>query len=345
MTEPDPVLPPKSCFESPPLPPLSPLLLRDIGEAGLLKRLHPFCQWVGDDGAVLDPVVGQLVVTTDVLVDGVHFSDLTTPALSVGYRAATANLSDLAAMGSCPLYMVVGLGLPADTAVTWVEELYQGLRACGDPWSVAIVGGDLCRAAQRFVAITALGEVQPGRAILRNQAQVGDWLVVSGCHGSSRAGLALLQDPQLREQGRDPDGAARLIKAHQYPQPRLDGVTLLQPFARVAGMDSSDGLADALVQVCGLSGVDAKVESDQIPMDPALKSLFPQQALEWALYGGEDFELLLSLPPDQAERLVSQLPGSAVIGEVIKATGDPGSVVVEGWGQLDRGRSFAHFGA
>jgi thiamine-monophosphate kinase len=122
-------------------------------------------------------------------------------------------------------------------------------------------------------------------------------------------------------------------------------VPLLQPFARVAGMDSSDGLADALVQVCALSGVDAKVESDHIPMDPALKSLFPQQALEWALYGGEDFELLLSLPPAEAEMLVSQLPGSAVIGEVIKAAGDPGSVMVEGWGRLDQGHSFAHFGA
>lgn len=341
----DPLLPPKRCSESSPLPPPPSLVLRDIGEAGLLKRLHPFCQWVGDDGAVLDAVVGQLVVTTDILVDGVHFSDLTTPALSVGYRAATANLSDLAAMGSSPLYMVVGLGLPADTAVTWVEELYQGLRACGDPWSVAIVGGDLGRAAQRFVAITALGEVQPGRAILRNQAHVGDWLVVSGCHGSSRAGLALLQDPERLRWVPDPEGLARLIKAHQYPQPRLDVVPLLQPFARVGGMDSSDGLADALVQVCALSGVDAVVESDRIPMDPALTALFPSQALEWALYGGEDFELLLSLPPDQAQSLVSHLPSSAVIGEVVKAAGDPGSVVVEGWGPLERGHSFAHFGA
>ncbi len=323
--------------------PLNLLRLKDLGEIGLLQRLRPFCQRVGDDGAILDPISGQVVVTTDVLVDGVHFSDLTTPAFAVGYRAAAANLSDLAAMGSLPVGMVVGLGLPQDTPVAWIEELYQGLNACAEPWGMPIVGGDLCRAAQRFISITALGQVQPGRAIERHRAQVGDYLVVTGSHGSSRAGLALLQDPQGWSPEWDPSQIGHLIKTHQYPQPRLDVLPLLASFERVAGMDTSDGLADALVQVCGASGVDARVEAPQIPMDEGLQLIFPDHTLEWALYGGEDFELLLSLPSAHAHSLVAALPGSAVIGEVVPAVGDPGVVEVIGWGQLDRAQGFAHF--
>ncbi|MGF1574975.1 MAG: thiamine-phosphate kinase [Cyanophyceae cyanobacterium] len=323
--------------------PLNLLRLKDLGEIGLLQRLRPFCQRVGDDGAILDPISGQVVVTTDVLVDGVHFSDLTTPAFAVGYRAAAANLSDLAAMGSLPVGMVVGLGLPRDTPVAWIEELYQGLNACAEPWGMPIVGGDLCRAAHRFISITALGQVQPGRAIERHRPQVGDYLVVTGSHGSSRAGLALLQDRQGWSQEWDPSQIEHLIKTHQYPQPRLDVLPLLASFDRVAGMDTSDGLADALVQVCGASGVGARVEARQIPMDEGLRLIFPGQSLEWALYGGEDFELLLSLPPAHAHALVAALPGSAVIGEVVAPTGDPGVVEVIDWGQLDRAQGFAHF--
>ncbi|MGF1577139.1 MAG: thiamine-monophosphate kinase, partial [Cyanophyceae cyanobacterium] len=141
----------------------------------------------------------------------------------------------------------------------------------------------------------------------------------------------------------DPSQIEYLIKTHQYPQPRLDVLPLLASFDRVAGMDTSDGLADALVQICGASGVDARVAARQIPMDEGLRLIFPDHTLEWALYGGEDFELLLSLPPAHAHSLVAALPGSAVIGEVVPAVGDPGVVEVIGWGQLDRAQGFAHF--
>lgn len=326
-----------------PRDPFTLLTLRDLGEAQLLQRLGSHCQGIGDDGALLnlDPWAGELVVTTDVLVDGVHFSDRTTPAHASGYRAAAANLSDLAAMGSRPLGMVVGLGLPADTPVAWVDELYAGLTDCGDPWGCPIVGGDVCRSPHRFISITALGRVDPGRAIRRHTAQVGDALVVTGVHGSSRAGLALLQDPGLADLDLDPNLQSRWIRAHQYPQPRLDGIPYLASFSRVTGMDTSDGLADALVQICTLSGVDALVE--RIPMDPDLQVHFPDQAQRWALYGGEDFELLLSLPPHDAEQLVKSLPGAVMIGSILPPQGDPGQVQVVGWGSLDRAQGFSHF--
>lgn len=323
-----------------------PQLISEVGEAGLLQIVQRYCpsQVVGDDAAVLEPLQGQLVVTTDVLVEGVHFSDLTTPPHAVGWRSVAANLSDLAAMGSRPQALVIGLGLPASTPIAWVEELYRGMQACSEEWGASLVGGDLCRSPHRFVAITALGAVQPGRAIQRKLAQPGDWLVVTGPHGDARAGLELLLHP---EQGAGVPAAERegLIQAHQYPRPRLDIVPILNGIPdplRIGGMDTSDGLADALIQVCQASGVEATIELQRIPLSAALQQVFPEQALEWALYGGEDFQVLLSLEPAVAQQLLDQLPGSACIGEI---TGwDPkGTVRLQGGEILSRQWAFQHF--
>ncbi|MCJ2543495.1 thiamine-phosphate kinase [Synechococcus bigranulatus str. 'Rupite'] len=321
-------------------------MISEIGEAGLLQIVQRYCpsQVVGDDAAVLEAPKGQLVVTTDVLVEGVHFSDLTTPPYAVGWRSVAANLSDLAAMGSRPQALVIGLGLPSSTPIAWVEELYRGMQACSAGWGSPLVGGDLCRSPHRFVAITALGEVPPGRAIQRKFAQPGDWLVVTGPHGDARAGLELLLHP---EQGSSATAAERewLIKAHQYPRPRLDTLPILDGIPdplRMGGMDTSDGLADALVQLCQASGVTATVDEQRIPISAALRQVFPEQALEWALYGGEDFELLLSLEPGVAQQLLDRLPGSVCIGQV---TGwDPeGTVRLRGGGILSRQQAFQHF--
>jgi thiamine-monophosphate kinase len=332
-------------FSDPPEDSHQLLPISAIGEAGLLQVVQRYCpeQVVGDDAAVLAVPQGQLVVTTDVLVEGVHFSNSTTPPHAVGWRAATANLSDLAAMGSRPHSLLVGLGLPPSTPVAWVEELYQGIQACCAPWGCQVVGGDLCRSPQRFVAITALGSVQPGRAIERKRAQPGDWLIVTGPHGDARAGLELLLHP---EQGSTaPTAQQQLIRAHQYPQPRLDLLPLLAAIPdpmRLAGMDTSDGLADALVQVCQASGVAARIEAERIPISEALQQVFPAQALEWALYGGEDFQLLLSAEPSVAQYLLEKLPGAAWIGEV---TGwDPqGTVRLDNGQILSRQQAFQHF--
>lgn len=324
----------------------SPLLISEIGEAGLLQIVQRYCpaQLVGDDAAVLEAPKGQLVVTTDVLVEGVHFSDLTTPAHAVGWRSVAANLSDLAAMGSRPQALVIGLGLPSSTPIAWVEGLYQGMQACSSSWGSPLVGGDLCRSPHRFVAITALGAVQLGRAIQRKLAQPGDWLVVTGPHGDARAGLELLLHP---DQGSAVAAPERewLIKAHQYPRPRLDCLPVLQGIPaplRIGGMDTSDGLADALVQLCQASGVEARIDVERIPISAALRQVFPAQALEWALYGGEDFELLLSLEPRVAQQLLDRMPGSVCIGEV---TGwDPqGTVRLQGGEILSRQQAFQHF--
>ena len=302
-----------------------PLLVRDLGEHGLLERLQRFCpaDVVGDDGAILttDPS-RSLVVTTDVLVDGVHFSDRTTSPFDVGWRAAAANLSDLAAMGATPLGITVGLSLPGEKTVSWVEEVYRGIDACLKSARTFIVGGDVCRSTVASLAITAFGEVFPSKAIRRNQARVGDAIIVTGLHGLARGGLELLLNCD-RGQDLEPAERRRLIEAHQRPKPRLDVLPYLAaiPDLAIAGMDSSDGLADAIVQICQCSRVGATIYSSSLVVYSGLSKLVPNGAKEWLLYGGEDFELVLCLPKKFASILVEQIGSdAAIIGETTKTS-------------------------
>jgi thiamine-monophosphate kinase len=297
--------------------------IQDIGEQGLLQKLQSFCpsELVGDDAAILEIKSGySLVVTTDMLVDEVHFSDRTTAAEDVGWRGAAANLSDLAAMGAEPMGITVDLGLPGTLAVSWVESLYKGLYDCLQRYQTPIVGGDICRSSVITVAITAFGVVLPQRVIRRSLAQVGDAIAVTGFHGCSRAGLELLLHPQ-KGQHLSQNASKILIEKHQRPNPRLDVIEPLWEIVgdrSLAGMDSSDGLADAILQICRCSSVGAKIDRQAIPISPALSQFVSsKQALEWNLYGGEDFELVLCLPPQSAQALVKRLgEGAAIVGQI-----------------------------
>jgi thiamine-monophosphate kinase len=338
-------------------------LVSDVGEQQLLQHLQRFCpaDLVGDDAAVL-PTRGDrhLVITSDMLVDGVHFSIglanpmvRTTSPADVGWRAAAANLSDLAAMGADPLGITISLGLPSETPVRWLDELYEGMTECLNIYQTPILGGDLCRSPILTLGITALGEVLPTQKILRSVAQPGDVIVATGIHGASRAGLELLLNPQW---GQDLDAEVRtaLKRAHQRPIPRLDVPPLiwqLDPIGRVAGMDSSDGLADAVLQICRASGVGACLWQDRLPMPEAFRqtqALSEQDGLDWALYGGEDFELVLCLPAAIALPFVQQLgKPAAIIGEI---TVERSVVLIDLSGSkpdqvLNLNRGFQHFGS
>lgn len=311
--------------------------LKDIGEHELLKIISKYCDYglacdrnhKGDDAAILD--IGnqqKLVVTTDILVENVHFSDRTTPPHSVGYRAVTANLSDIAAMGAEPLGITVGLSLRGDVEVNWVEQLYQGMQECLQPYGISIIGGDVTRSQVNTIAITALGQVQPQNIIYRHQAQVGDWILITGHHGLSRAGLELLLYPE-KYSHISSETKTKLISSHQYPQPRLDIIKrLYQQLANsslsqtdhfmIAGMDSSDGLADAIIQICQQSRVGANIHLSQLTISPEILVITDYNtAIEWTLYGGEDFELVLCLPPKMAQYLRQIFPDDCqIIGEI-----------------------------
>lgn len=332
--------------------------VRDIGEQGLLARLYPFCpeEMVGDDAALMAIAPNcHAVITSDMLVDGVHFSvgwaspDVyTMSAADVGWRSVAANLSDLAAMGAEPLGITVSLGLPGDLPVVWVEQLYQGMVECLQMHNAIIAGGDVCRSPVITVSITAVGTVRPEQAIRRSRAKPGDAIVVTGAHGASRAGLELLLHPDLGIRLAEGDRTV-LIRAHQRPQPRLDVLPMLHQigvFAQtpphVAGMDSSDGLADAVLQLCRLSGTGAHLDRHLIPVPPALAQWCPaDQILDWALYGGEDFELVLCLPPSQANCLVELIGAqAAIIGTMTDAAA---VVLVDSQGKLpDQYLSLSH---
>ncbi|NJK38528.1 MAG: thiamine-phosphate kinase [Oscillatoriales cyanobacterium RM2_1_1] len=337
--------------------------VQELGEQGILQLVQGFCPGsiVGDDGALFTPDPEQaLVITTDMLVDQVHFSDATMTATDVGWRAAAANLSDLAAMGATPRGITIALGLPGETPVDWVEHLYSGVKACLDRFQAAIFGGDLCRSPVRSIAITAFGQVKPSQVMRRSTCKPDQAIMVTGCHGSSRAGLELLLHPPSEPSLLFDIEKHRLVQSHQRPVPRLDVLPFLQPRwaeepgLTIGGMDSSDGLADAVLQLCRASGVGARVWRDLIPRDVALgKLVSEEQGLEWALYGGEDFELVLCLPFNLAEQLVQDLiqnlgSQAAIIGTTTQNSQvllvdhpDPGQVTVEQELSLDLG--FQHF--
>ena len=375
--------------------------VKDIGEQGLLRILQKFCpaEIVGDDCAVMATNPNQsLAITTDMLVDGVHFSDRTTGPYYAGWRAAAANLSDLAAMGARPLAVTVALAVTADTAVEWVEEFYRGMTACLQEYHTPIAGGDVVRSPVVTVAITAFGQVECDRTIRRSNARSNWAIVATGVHGASRAGLELLLNPEFGQNLAEVDRAS-LILAHQRPKPRLDVLPVVweilgsegamepplsPPLAKggkqdfnspplskagpgevnspplskggpggvqspiaIAGMDSSDGLADAIIQICRASGVGAKVDRPKIPIPHIFSEIVSTEtALDWALYGGEDFELVLFLPMANAELLVEKIGnGAAIVGIAMDSTDiwltDSSGIYPDTILKLDRG--FQHF--
>jgi thiamine-monophosphate kinase len=320
----------------------------DVGEQGVLARLKAFCppHIIGDDGAVLATEAQQaVVVTTDVLVENVHFSDRTTAPEDVGWRAAAVNLSDLAAMGAAPLGLTIGLSLHREVDLDWLDRLYRGFDACARTYDTAIIGGDVCRSPVVSLAITALGQVAPQNILRRDAAYPGDAIAVTGTHGGARAGLELLLHDDFGW-SLTPAQRQLLLNAHRRPRPRLDVLPCLrslQGSRLFAGMDSSDGLADAVLQICRASGVGARLDADAIPIPAALSTLVTrEQALDWALYGGEDFELVLCLPETVAERFVAQIGGqAAIIGKIerdraVQLEGDTPQIL-----SLQRG--FQHF--
>ncbi|MBE9221259.1 thiamine-phosphate kinase [Cyanobacterium stanieri LEGE 03274] len=331
-------------------------LIKDLGEHELLRRLRKYCHpnLVGDDGAVFKVSEGmELVVSSDMLVENVHFSDRTTPPYMVGWRSVAANLSDLAAMGAYPLGITVALSLSPQTPWDWLESLYQGMKDCLDRFDTFIIGGDLTGGKvsaitewRCAIAITALGEVKANQKILRNTAQTGDVIVTTGNHGLSRAGLEILLYPE-KYQDLQENIKQKLILAHQKPQPRLDVIPRLHPYAPITGMDSSDGLADAIIQICQQSNKGARIYLDKIaPCAEILHITDDATALKWTLFGGEDFELVLCLSPEKAEKLIKgDRPLIKRIGEITEEkpiilidNSNPDSEVL-----LDSNEIFNHF--
>ena len=276
--------------------------------------MPPAPDWVitgiGDDGAVVEPARGTLdVVTTDTLVEGVHFERSLVPPADLGHKTLAVNLSDLAAMGATPRVVVLSLVLPATMPATEVETLVGGVLTLAGQHRVALVGGNITRSSGPLVlGMTAIGALKRRRVLTRTGGRPGDELWVTGTLGGAAAGLGWLQ--------RDPTGptpaAAHLttcVERYRRPEPRVRIGTLLGGNrAAHAAVDLSDGLGDGLRQLTQASAVGAVVDGATVPIDDGARRWFETQgvsALDAAIAGGDDYELLVAVPRAGRRRFTS----------------------------------------
>jgi thiamine-monophosphate kinase len=307
---------------------------------------------VGDDAAVVDPGRHDGVITTDMLVDGIHFEVARILPHDLGHKALTVNVSDVAAMGGSPRYAVVSLGLPKDVEAAWVMELYGGMRQAADEHGMTVVGGDTSLADRVTVVVTVTGEVPGGKAVTRAGARPGDRLVVTGPLGAAAAGLRVASGSTAEVRGRLSTEAGRvLVSAHQRPTARVGEGQELARAGATAMMDLSDGLALDLHRMCRQSEVGARVHLEQVPVAPAVRELAGElgvDPLDLALHGGEDYELLAALPPGAVdagrERLADRF-GTPLweIGEVTAAEDGVMAVTAEGGEERLEAKGWDHF--
>jgi thiamine-monophosphate kinase len=253
---------------------------------------------IGDDCAVLRPRRGkEIVVTTDLSLENVHFRRDWHPPQSVGHRCLARGLSDLAAMGARPEAAFLSLALPSELTGTWMDGFFDGFMALAKRYRVPLAGGDMAKSPTVVADIVLLGSVARGKALLRSSARAGDLIYVTGALGGSAAELSALE-----RKPRDFVGKNKLGHPHLYPEPRLAAGRKLTRLA-TAAIDLSDGLSTDLAHLCEESGLAAEIDADALPVDA-------RATLEQALHGGEDYELLFTASAKTA--VPGQLGGVSV---------------------------------
>ncbi len=306
-----------------------------LGEFGLIEHLtkqtqlkHPSSIYgIGDDAAVLSSSSGLTVVSTDMLVEGIHFDLMYTPLKHLGYKSVVVNLSDIYAMNALPKQITVSLAISNRFSVEALEELYAGIHQACDFYNVDLVGGDTTSSQKGlYLSVTAIGETDADRISYRNTAKIGDLLCVTGNLGAAYLGLQILEREKqiyLANPGVQPDldQSSYLIERQLKPEARRDMINLFakNQLVPTAMIDVSDGLASELFHICRQSGVGAYIEESGVPIHPEAE----QQAIKFqldpitcALSGGEDYELLFSVRPEDLDK-VKFLPDTYIMGEVV----------------------------
>ena len=311
--------------------------ISSLGEFGLIDRLaegitpqHPSTlRGIGDDAAVFRYADSgpATVVSTDLLVEGIHFDLMYHPLKHLGWKAVSVNVSDVYAMNAVPRQITFSMALSSKVSVEAVDELYAGVRAACEHYGVDLIGGDTTSSPRGVVlSVTAIGEADPARLAYRSGAKVGDLVCITGHLGAAYLGLQLLErEKQLYLDNPDIqptlDEAAVLVGKQLKPDARRD---IIEAFAKAdlvptSMIDISDGLASELYHICKQSGVGALIEEDGVPIHPdaQLKALdFKLDPITAALSGGEDYELLFTIAPGDVEK-VKYLPDIYIAGEIV----------------------------
>ncbi len=332
--------------------------IAEIGEFGLIDRVarslptlgEGVVVGIGDDAAVLRISEDRYLLTTcDIQVEGVHFLKDKIAPWQLGRKAVAINLSDVASMGGKPRYLTVSLSLPKETAVAYVDGLYEGIRQECEACGVDVVGGNMAHSPHIIVDTFLVGEVEAERLLLRSGTGVGDRVLVTGSLGDSGAGLALLLNPEAtcEEVHRQ-----RVLDAHLTPKARLEeGRAIALSGLATAMIDVSDGTVSDIGHICEMSHVGAQLWAANLPVSEATQAVARatgKDALELALGGGEDYELLFTAPAKQVDELahlVQRETGTpvTVIGEIVPATEGITLVHADGTRTSLRGGGWDHF--
>ena len=279
---------------------------------------------IGDDAAIISPASHtEWVLSCDTFLEDVHFRLKTHPPDSVGYKSLARATSDLAAMGATPRYFLLTLALPIARTGSWLHAFLKGMARAARETGITVIGGDTTRSRSVFISITVLGEIAPGQALTRSGARPGDIIYASGKLGRAQLGLELV----LRGHARNRQLRA-LVQPHLYPKIRIElGSWLAKQRIATSAMDLSDGLSTDLDRLCAASQVGARIYADKIPsviIPAAAASKLSNRKLDplqLALHGGEDYELLFTVPARQIKKL-NRAPGASTltaIGEITRS--------------------------
>jgi len=292
--------------------------IKEIGEFGLIDRITKKSKkkdvliGIGDDAAVVKTKKGLEILTTDCLVEGDHFKkDWFTPQ-QIGMKAIEINVSDVAAMGGIPKYVLVSLCLPEDIDVDFVEDMYKGMwKTCGK-YNIEIIGGNMTHSKQIIISITLTGEVSKKNLLLRSGAKIGDYIFISGPIGNGRAGLRVFQE--------NLEDFNQVKKKYLEPRARLDFALKIAPYVN-SMIDISDGLAPEIKHICDESKCGAIIYKEKIPVKDEVREIakiLKENEYDYALFGGEDFELVYTVPKNNIKKIEGYIIGEIKKDKTIK---------------------------
>lgn len=336
--------------------------ISSLGEFGLIDHLTKNNETrntstvlsTGDDGAVIDHFGRQTVISSDMLLEGIHFDLSYTPLRHLGYKSVVVNLSDIYAMNATPTQIVLNIGFSNRFSLETLDEFYEGVYAACEKYNVDLVGGDTTTSLKGFViSVTAIGEVVPDSYVKRSGAKPNDLLCVSGELGGAFLGLTLLEREKkiFEETGAQPDleGQAYIVGRLLKPEARKD---IIEYFAEeeimpTSMMDISDGLSSELLHICKQSGVGCVLYEDKLPMADEMKEFAYKLLTDptaCALSGGEDYELLFTVAQSDYEKIKLN-PSVSIIGYMTEAAegknlitrgGNKHALVAQGWNHLEK---------